>query len=79
MSPNCADELTDFKHAYVACQQEEAAQREAELMEALAECQNMVDDLQQYSYDQGRDLAAAQTQLQVNIPSCVLSCAPFVP
>jgi hypothetical protein len=50
---------------FILLQQEEAKEREAELMEALAECQNMVDDLQQYSYDQGRDLAAAQTQLQV--------------
>jgi hypothetical protein len=50
---------------FVIWQQEEAKERETELMEALAECQNMVDDLQQYSYDQGRDLAAAQTQLQV--------------
>ena len=50
---------------FLIWQQAEAKEREAELMEALAECQNMVDDLQQYSYDQGRDLAAAQTQLQV--------------
>lgn len=54
-------------------EQEEAQQREAELMEALAECQNMVDDLQQYSYDQGRDLAAAQTQLQVPLDGCMLA------
>jgi hypothetical protein len=51
-------------------------------MEALAECQNMVDDLQQYSYDQGRDLAAAQTQLQVlgavilsMLTRCAIDCA----
>lgn len=50
---------------FMILQQDEAKEREAELMEALAECQNMVDDMQQYSYDQGRDLAAAQTQLQV--------------
>lgn len=50
--------------AALASTQGEAQEREAELMEALGECQTMVDDLQQYSYDQGRDLAAAQTQLQ---------------
>ena len=43
------------------CEQEEAARRGA----ALEECQDMCEALQQFSHDQGRDLAATRAALQV--------------
>ncbi len=56
---------------FVLCRQEELyteRQRAEELAAALEECQDMVDALQQFSHDQGRDLAAAHTQLQARQP-----------
>lgn len=55
-----------------------ANQWEEELTNALEECQDMVETLQQFSHDQGRDLAAAHSQLQVRLQKQNYRCQDMV-